>query len=100
MRNFSVKICRENQTTHFVLLIFFFFENCGVYEIMWKNIAERGRSQMTIWLMRIACWLPKATNKFSEDVILLAFPQQHLLQDRTSVLRYPYSACLVLRCVG
>jgi hypothetical protein len=23
---------------------------------MWKNMVERGRSQMTIWRMRIACW--------------------------------------------
>jgi hypothetical protein len=37
-------------------------ENRVVYEIMWKNIAERGRPNMTIWHMRIACWLPKATN--------------------------------------
>ena len=33
-----------------------FFENLVIYEIMWKNIVERGRPQMTIWLMRLACW--------------------------------------------
>ena len=38
------------------------FENHAVYEKMWKNIVERGRSQMTIWRMRIACWIPEATN--------------------------------------
>jgi len=27
----------------------FFFENRAVYEIMWKNIVERGRSQITVW---------------------------------------------------
>jgi len=26
---------------------------------MWKNDVERGTPQMTIWRMRIACWLPK-----------------------------------------
>ena len=26
------------------------------------NIVERGRPEMTIWRMRIACWIPKATN--------------------------------------
>ena len=41
---------------------FFFLENRGVYEIMWKNDVGRGRPQMTIWRMRIACWIPKATN--------------------------------------
>jgi hypothetical protein len=39
-----------------------FFENGAVYEIMWKNIVERGRSQMAIWSMCIAYWITKATN--------------------------------------
>jgi len=39
-----------------------FTENRAVYEIMWKNIVERGRPQMTIWRMRIACWITKAIN--------------------------------------
>jgi len=54
--------CKENQNTHFVFSNFFFFENRAVYEIMWENVIDRGRSQMTIWRMRIACWIPKATN--------------------------------------
>jgi len=33
-------------------------------------------SQMTVWRMRIACWIPKATNTHSEYVILIAFPRQ------------------------
>jgi len=40
---------------------FFFSEKCAVDEIMGKN-EERSRSQMIIWRMRIACWIPKATN--------------------------------------
>jgi len=32
-----------------------FLENPTVYEIMWKNIAERGMLQMALWRMRIAC---------------------------------------------
>jgi hypothetical protein len=43
---------------------------------MWKNIVERGRPQMTIWRMRTACWIPKATDTHSEYVILMAFPIQ------------------------
>ena len=42
--------------------IFFFPENRAVYEIMWKNLVQRDRPQMTIWRMRIACCVPKATN--------------------------------------
>jgi len=40
----------------------FFFEYHAVYEIMWNIIVESDRPQMTIWLMRIARWIPKATN--------------------------------------
>jgi hypothetical protein len=28
-------------------------ENPAVYEIMWKNVVEPGRRQMTIWRMRV-----------------------------------------------
>jgi hypothetical protein len=38
-----------------------------------KNTVEPDRLQMTIWLMCVACWIPKATNTFSEEVILIAF---------------------------
>jgi len=44
MRNVSHKRCRENQNT----VIFFFFENSAVYEIMCKNILEGSRTQMTM----------------------------------------------------
>jgi hypothetical protein len=48
---------------------FLFFENRAVYEKMWEIIVERGRPQMTIWRMRIVCWVPKAIYAFSEYVI-------------------------------
>jgi hypothetical protein len=63
--NISDKICRENRHFRFK---FFFFENRAVYEIRWKNTVERGRPQMTIWRMRVACWMPKALNTHSEYV--------------------------------
>ena len=62
---------------------------------MWKAIVQPDRSQMTVWRMRIACWIPKAKNARSEYVILNAFPLQHWLRKRPSVLRSTYSACLV-----
>ena len=40
---------------------------------MWKNIVETDRPQMTIWRMRIACWITKATGTHSEYVILISF---------------------------
>jgi hypothetical protein len=40
--------------------------------------------------MPIACWIPKAANTHSEDVILISFPLQQWLHECTSVLRYMY----------
>ena len=37
-----------------------------------KKIVQSDRPQMTTWLMRIACCIPKATNTYSEYVILIA----------------------------
>ena len=60
-------------------------ENRAVYEVMWKNIVEAGRPQVTEWRMRFACWITKATNTHLECVILI--PLQRWLHERTSVLR-------------
>ena len=64
--------------THFIFNNFF-SENRAVYEIMWNNTVELDRPHMTVWRMRIACWIPKATNTHSEYVILIALPQQQRL---------------------
>ena len=62
---------------------------------MWKNIVEPGRPPMTIWLMRIACWVPKAANTHSEYVTPIAFPLQQWLSQYASSLCYTCNACLV-----
>jgi hypothetical protein len=62
-----------------------------------ENVVERGRSQTTIWPMRIACWIPKATYTHTGCVMLIAFPLQQWLHERASMLRYTYVACLVSR---
>jgi hypothetical protein len=67
MGNVSDKSCRENEKIY-ILYSIKLFDNRYVYEIMWKNIVERGRPQMTIWRMRIACWIPKATNTHTQVV--------------------------------
>jgi hypothetical protein len=41
---------------------------------------------MTICRMRIACWVPKATNMDSQYVTLTAFPQQQWLYKGASML--------------
>jgi len=66
----------------------------SLYEIMWKNIVERGRPQITIWRTLVACWIPKSTNTESEYVTLTALPLQQCLHERSSMLSYTYIACL------
>jgi hypothetical protein len=48
MKNVSDKSCREIQNTFYAQIFFSFFENRAVNEIMWKNSAQPGRTQMTI----------------------------------------------------
>jgi len=55
----------EKIKTHLVFSNLFYR---AVYEIMWKNILERDRPQITIWSMRIACWIPKVTNTQTQFV--------------------------------
>jgi hypothetical protein len=63
---------------------------------MWKDIVEPARPQMTIWDMRIAYWIPKATNTHSEYVIVIAFPLQQWLHERSSMIIYVHC----LSCYG
>jgi len=44
----------EKIKTHVLYSVTSFFENPAVYEKMWKNV--------TVWLMHIASWMPKATD--------------------------------------
>jgi len=84
MRNVSYESCN------------FFSENRAVYVIMWKNTIQTDRPPIKICRMRIAFWIPKATNTQPEYVILTALLLQQWLHERASLLRYRYNACLVL----
>jgi len=46
-----------------------------------KNIVQPDRPHITIRRMRIAFWMPKATDTHSECVILTAFPLQRRLHE-------------------
>jgi len=48
--NVSDKNCKKNQNTFSKIVPFM--------RLCEKNIVERGRPQMTIWRMSIACWIP------------------------------------------
>ena len=56
---FETKVV-EKTKTHISCSITFF--EYVINELMWKNFVEPDVSQMTIWCMHIACWIPKAIN--------------------------------------
>ena len=52
---------------------------------------------MTMWCVRIACWIPKAINTHSQYIILIAFPRRQWVIERASVRLYlRYIACLFI----
>jgi hypothetical protein len=59
---------------------------------MWKSIEERGSPQMTIWCMRIACWIRKVTNTHSQVVRYLL-----LLHCNSGYMNVPQ--CYVIACL-
>jgi len=80
--------------TRILFSITFFFLNHAFHEIMWKNIVEPPRPHITIWHMRISCWIPKATNIHSEYVIHVVIHCSSGCTDAL-LLRYKCIACLV-----
>jgi hypothetical protein len=88
--------CREDRNAHFVFSNTFCRKSCRLWDNVGKYcIAGQAADDNIIRHMRIACWVPKATNTHSEYVTLIAFPMQQWMQDRASVLRYTYIAWLV-----
>jgi hypothetical protein len=96
MKNVSSKSW-ENQNTYYIQL--FFWKSCRLWDNVERYIVDLGRPQMTIWRMRVACWIPKTVNAHSEYVIRITFLLQQWLQGRALELRYTYIACLVTSCV-
>ena len=67
-------------------------ENRAVYEITWKMLVHPDRPGENVTRhMRVAWWLPMATNKYSEYAIIIAF----LLQQWLPQHHVQYSACIV-----
>jgi hypothetical protein len=51
--------------------------------------------------MRVACWMSKAIETYSEYVIFIAFPRQQWLRKRASMLRlYITLPGLLMRVLG
>ena len=94
-RSVSDKSRRENQN-NILCPITFFSPKIVPFEITWKNMVESYRPQMATWRMPFACWITTATDTNSEYVILNVVPPQNVDANALSMLRYNYSACLLL----
>jgi len=81
--------------TFLSFFFFFFFLKFSSYYIMWKNTAEPDRPQITVWHIRISCWIPNTTNTHSEYVLLIACPLHQWSRKRSSMLRYSTLAVLL-----
>ena len=93
----ETKSSGENQNTHFM----FSDPPHPFPKIVPLRNSRAGQAtdDKIIRRMRIACWIPKATNTHSQYVTLIAFPLQQLLHERASMLRYTYN-CLFCYCSG
>ena len=94
MRNVSVRICRENQNSHFMFHKLSVTtphpppENGAVYWIMWKNMVrlELTRDENMLPHMCFPWWIPNTTNTHPECVIVIVLPlQQWLMRKRLIV---------------
>jgi len=59
-----------------------------------EPLFRTGRVKKTIGSMRIACWIPRAINTQYGRVILIAFPLQLWLHERSSMV--PFTCCPIL----
>jgi hypothetical protein len=89
---FQTEIVEKSNHTFYVQYLS--FKNSVVYEIMWNNIVKRDRSQMTIWSIHIASWIPKDTDTHSEYVILIGFSTVTMVtKTRLIVTLYVHFLC-------
>ena len=70
-----------------------FFESPAECKIMWNNMEEPSKTQMTIQRLSIVCWIPKATDTRLEYVMRTAFPTATVVT-RTRLNVTVYVHCL------
>jgi len=73
---------------------FFPPKNHTVYEVTWKHFAERGWPQITIWRMRIAHWILRAT-----DTQTLTIRNTRCSISATIVARTRLNVALYVHCL-
>jgi hypothetical protein len=84
-KNVEEKINRHFMLSNFFRKAYLLLDNVEKY-----CTAGKATDDNLIWRMRIACWIPKATDTHSEYAILIIFPLQQCLHESASILRYSY----------
>jgi hypothetical protein len=90
---YQTKVVKKIEVRILCSVTLFFLENRVVYEIMWRNGVQLSRPQITIWGMRIACWIPKATNTHPECNIYCFFTTKIVERGRLNVTLYVHCLC-------
>jgi len=80
MTDVSDQVSRQNKT-HIFCLINVYRKSCRLWDNV-KNMVQPDRPRKTIWRVRIACWITKATKTHPQYIILTAFPLQQLVHER------------------
>ena len=99
MRSVAEKFV-EKIKTHSVSIFFFLLWKS--YRL-WDNVDKFGTAGQAIdeniaWLMRVACWIPKATDAHSECVIIIACSLQQWLHERPQCYVLPTLPVLLRNC--
>jgi hypothetical protein len=84
---FCTKIAEKVKTNVLCSVTFVFLKSCR----WWNNVKKYCRADRPL---RLACWVPKATDTHSEYITFTAFPLQQRLHKRVSVFPYVYIASL------
>jgi len=94
---YQIKVGEKIKTQ--TLCSMMFSENHATYEMTWRNIVEQCILQMTIWRMRITCWISKTTNTLSDYVTLNAFSTATMVA-RTCLSVKLYVHCCLFKVVS
>jgi hypothetical protein len=86
----------EKIQTHILCSISSFRKSCVLLDNVKKYCRAKQARDDVIRRMGFACWIPKATNKLSEYVILIALPLLQWLHERVWILRYTYIVCIFI----
>jgi len=88
-----------NQNTHFKFSnVLFPPENRAVCEIVWKNMVQPVRPQMTWWRMRIACWMTGCRHALRMVKIYCFSTATMTMRKRLSVTLHAHClSCLILK---